>query len=75
MKTAVDSVAPSARPPRWRLIHHLLVVLAVKFILLALLWCAFIRPNKVAVDADVMGGHIVGAAPRLSLPIPSGDKQ
>ncbi|MDR0577822.1 MAG: hypothetical protein LBI87_09880 [Candidatus Accumulibacter sp.] len=62
---AVDSGAGAAPPPHsrpWRLAYHLAVVLAVKLVLLALLWHAFIKPNKVRVDVDVMGSRIAGAA-------------
>jgi hypothetical protein len=45
-----------------RLAHHLVIVLAVKAVLLALLWHAFIKPNKVEVDIGAMGRHIAGSA-------------
>ena len=41
-------------PGRPRLRFHLAVVLVVKVLLLFLLWHAFIKPNKVAVDVNVM---------------------
>jgi hypothetical protein len=55
-------------PPRMRLAYHLAIVLAVKLVLLALLWHAFIGPNKVPVDVDAMGKRIasaVSSAPKL----------
>lgn len=58
MKT--DPAVPSSRPRRSRLAFHLAVVLVVKIILLTLLWHAFIKPNKVKVDIDAMGGRIAG---------------
>lgn len=51
---------PASRRPR--LMRHLAIVLVVKVILLALLWHAFIKPNKVAVDVEAMGSRIAGTA-------------
>lgn len=58
--------APPPRPRRSRLALHLAIVLAVKIVLLTLLWHAFIKPNKVKVDVDVMGSRI--AAPAQPIP-------
>jgi hypothetical protein len=55
-----------APPRRMRLAYHLIIVLAVKLVLLALLWHAFIKPNKVEVDIGVMGKHIAGGASSIS---------
>ena len=46
---------------RPRLRFHLAIVLVVKVVLLFLLWHAFIKPNKVAVDAEVMSERLAGA--------------
>ena len=54
-----------ARAPRSRLMRHLLIALLVKIVLLAALWHVFIRPNRLAVDAESMGGRIVGAPPQI----------
>jgi RsiW-degrading membrane proteinase PrsW (M82 family) len=62
MKLATTPSLPSAVPRRMRLAWHLAIVLTVKVILLALLWYAFIKPNKVEVDIDVMGQHLAGGA-------------
>ncbi len=40
------------------LVRELAVVLVLKILLIVLLWHVFIKPNKVAVDADAMGGRI-----------------
>ncbi|MDR2614459.1 MAG: hypothetical protein LBC91_03945 [Candidatus Accumulibacter sp.] len=79
MSPATKSVLPPARPFRRRLAHHLIVVLAVKLVLLALLWHTFIWPNKVTVDTGVMGERLAGAlvrpssAARASMPTSPGD--
>jgi hypothetical protein len=81
MKTMTTS---PVRPFRMRLAYHLIVVLTVKFVLLALLWHTFIQPYKVRVDPGVMGERIAGVssnashvsrASRASIPTSSGDKQ
>jgi hypothetical protein len=60
-ESAVRSVLPSPGPRRWRLTYHLAIVLAVKLVLLALLWNAFIKPHRVTIDAGSMGERIAGA--------------
>jgi hypothetical protein len=60
-------------PPRMRLAYHLAIVLAVKLVLLALLWHAFIGPNKVRVDVDAMGERIARAVSSVSSPASSGE--
>ena len=58
---------------RPKLRFHLAIVLVVKIILLTLLWHAFIKPNKVKVDVDVMSGRIVGTGSPSSIPTSPGD--
>ena len=70
MNSATDSTAPR---PRMRLAYHLAIVLAVKLVLLAMLWHAFIGPNKVRVDVDVMGERIVRAVSSASNPTSPGE--
>ena len=48
-------------PSERRLLRHLGLVVAVKFVLLAVLWAAFVRPLRVPVDAQA-------AALRLASP-------
>ncbi|MDR0440929.1 MAG: hypothetical protein LBI59_08110 [Candidatus Accumulibacter sp.] len=66
MKPATISPPPSAAPRRMRLAYHLAIVLAVKVVLLALLWHTFIKPNKVEVDVGVMSRHIAAGASSVS---------
>ncbi|MDR2452289.1 MAG: hypothetical protein LBE85_11120 [Candidatus Accumulibacter sp.] len=61
MEYASQSALPSLGPRRWRLAYHLAVVLAVKLVLLALLWNIFIKPNRVTVDVGAMSQRIAGA--------------
>ena len=68
MKSATLPALPPAHPRRMRLLHHLLIVIAVKLVLLALLWHAFIKPNKVEVDVGAMGRHIAGKVSSVYLP-------
>jgi hypothetical protein len=68
MRHATVPALPPARPRRMRLAYHLAIVLTVKLILLALLWHAFIKPNKVEVDIGAMGQHIAGSAFSVSIP-------
>jgi hypothetical protein len=75
MKPAPNPASAPARPFRRRLAYHLIVVLAVKLILLALLWHTFIRPNKVTVDIGVMGERIAGVSSGISLPISPGENK
>ena len=58
MTETSDTLPPPARKSRLAL--HLAIVLVIKVILLTLLWHAFIKPNKVAVDVDAMGSRIAG---------------
>jgi hypothetical protein len=72
---SVSASSPGgAARPRWRLAYHLAAVLAVKCVLLALLWHAFIGPYRVSVDVDAMGRHIVSAPPSPISPS-SGDNK
>ncbi|MDR1935406.1 MAG: hypothetical protein LBS49_07480 [Candidatus Accumulibacter sp.] len=66
---------PAPRRFRMRLAYHLIIVLVVKVILLALLWHAFIKPNKVKVDVDAMGNRIASAASPASIPTFPGDNK
>ena len=59
MTETSDTLPPPARKSRLAL--HLAIVLVIKAILLTLLWHAFIKPNKVAVDVDAMGSRIAGS--------------
>jgi hypothetical protein len=65
MESATPSVLslskPRSGPRRWRLAYHLAVVLAVKLVLLALLWNAFIKPYRVTVDTGAMSRRIAGS--------------
>jgi hypothetical protein len=67
MKSTTLPTLPPAPPRRMRLAHHLVIVLAVKVVLLAVLWHAFIKPNKVEVDVGAMGRHIAGGASSVSI--------
>jgi hypothetical protein len=58
MESATQPALPPSGPRRWRLAYHLAVVLAVKLVLLALLWNAFIKPYRVMVDAGAMSRRI-----------------
>jgi hypothetical protein len=60
MESAAQSALPSFGPRRWRLAYHLAVVLAVKLVLLALLWNTFIKPYRVTVDVGAMSQRIAG---------------
>lgn len=51
-----------ARSNRTTLVREIAVVLVIKIMLLVLLWHVFIKPNKVAVDADAMSGRIATIA-------------
>ena len=62
-------------PGRPRLRFHLAVVLVVKVLLLFLLWHAFIKPNKVAVDVNVMRDRLVGAVTVSSISNTPGDNK
>jgi hypothetical protein len=62
MKTITEPALPSSGPRRWRLTYHLAIVLAVKLVLLALLWNVFIKPNKVEVDVGAMSSRIASSA-------------
>lgn len=55
-----DRMEISPPPHRSRLVRHLAIVLVLKVIVLAVLWHAFIKPNRVAVDAGAMGARIAG---------------
>ena len=68
MKSATIPALLPAHPRRMRLLHHLLIVVAVKVVLLALLWHAFIKPNKIEGDVGAMGRHIAGNVSTVSLP-------
>lgn len=54
-----------ARP---RLVRHLVIVLLVKIVLLTLLWHVFIKPQRVTVDIESMGGRMAGSSTPLSSP-------
>jgi hypothetical protein len=73
MKPATQPALPL--PRRQRLAYHIAVVLVVKLILLALLWHAFIKPNKVQVDIGAMSERIAGPVSRASIPTSPGDNQ
>lgn len=48
-----------------RLLRHLVLAVAVKLLLLTLLWWGFVRDARVPVDTDAAGLHL-GRAPSLS---------
>lgn len=50
------------KPPDRRLLREIVVVLALKFVLLALLWHAFVRDQRVDVDAAAFAQRIAPAA-------------
>ena len=54
-----------------RLARHIVIVLLVKIVLLTLLWHVFIKPHRVAVDIESMGGRMAGSSAPLSKPLPS----
>jgi hypothetical protein len=66
---------PPFRPRRARLAYHLLIALAVKIVLLALLWHVFIKPQRVRVDVGMMSERIAGSASRASIPTSPGDNK
>jgi hypothetical protein len=72
MESVTAPVLPSPGPRRWRLAYHLAVVLAVKLVLLALLWNAFIKPYRVTVDAGAMGERIAGVSSESTPSSPGG---
>lgn len=45
-----------------RLLHHLVLAVGVKLLLLTLLWWGFVRDARVPMDAEVAGQHL-GKAP------------
>lgn len=49
-----------ARPRPSKLRRHLVVVLILKLLVLTGLWHAFIKPNRVRVDQDVMSARLAG---------------
>lgn len=51
-----------------RLLRHLLVVVAVKLVLLALLWWVFVREHRVPVDAGQAAVRMGVAAPAAETP-------
>jgi len=46
-----------------RLMRHLAVAIALKLVVLAVLWWAFVRDTRVEVDAVRAAAHIGAAAP------------
>jgi len=51
-----------------RLRRHLFIAVAVKLVVLALLWWVFVRDAHVATDADQTAAHIGVAAPTPGVP-------
>jgi hypothetical protein len=48
-----------------RLLHHLTIAVGLKLVVLTLLWWAFVRDDRVNVDAQRAAAQIgVGAVPR-----------
>ena len=61
MKTAQD-----------RLVRHLVIAVALKLVVLTGLWWAFVRDERVGVDADRAAAHlgtVVDASPLPSAPV------
>lgn len=49
-------------PADRRLLRHLLIAVAVKIVVLTLLWWVFIREARVPVDSERAAAHLGGAA-------------
>jgi len=49
--------------PDSRLLRHLALAIAIKLLVLAVLWWAFVRDTRVEVDAVRAAAHIGAAAP------------
>jgi hypothetical protein len=55
-----------------RLVRHLVIAVALKLVVLTGLWGAFVRDERVAVDADRAAAHlgaVVDASPLPSAPV------
>lgn len=50
---------PDDNQMKHRLTRHLIIILCVKLALLFVLWSAFIKPNRVRIDAETMGSRLV----------------
>ncbi|MDY0012223.1 MAG: hypothetical protein RBS40_04950 [Rhodocyclaceae bacterium] len=55
-----------------KLVRELALVVAIKLMLLTVLWWVFIRDERVTVDAETMRAHAVTASVR-AMPPTSGD--
>lgn len=55
-----DKAAPHTAA-RGKLGRHLAIALILKFVVLALLWHSFIKPNRIKVDVPAMADHMTGA--------------
>lgn len=49
-------------PADRRLLRHLLIAVAIKIVVLTLLWWVFIREARVPVDSERAAAHLGGAA-------------
>ena len=55
-----------------RLVRHLVIAFALKLVVLTGLWSAFVRDERVGVDADRAAAHlgaVVDASPLPSVPV------
>lgn len=47
-----------------RLVRHLAIAVALKLVVLAALWWAFVRDERVSVDAEAAAAHLGAQPPR-----------
>jgi hypothetical protein len=56
------------KPPQDRLVRHLVIAVALKLAVLTGLWSAFVRDERVGVDADRAAAHLGAVVDASGLP-------
>lgn len=51
---------------RSNLLRHIVLILLLKFLVLTALWWVLIKPNRIPMDSEKMGAHIVAPAANLN---------
>lgn len=57
------------KPVDSRLVHHLAIAVALKLVVLSVLWWAFVRDDRVDIDVERAAAHIGATA---ATPSPTG---
>jgi hypothetical protein len=51
-----------------RLVHHLAIAVALKLVVLGVLWWAFVRGERVGIDVDQAAAHIGAPGSAAAMP-------